>query len=204
MNIKYIYFDQGEVLFTNDWEFDSPEKDKTFFSFYGLSREVFSNSRKKFIDLLFRGKITEKEYWKNVLVDAGATNRSPEMAIKLARKYQTYKPGMKSLIDILKKNKMPIGIISTTHKEMWNFKLKKFNVQQYFDPIITSFETGFVKPEKEIYNIALNAIGVKPAEILFIDDSQNNIAGAEALGINVILFENAENLTDKLKNLNIL
>ncbi len=204
MPIKFIFFDQGEVLFTNDWDFYNTEKDRKFYSYYGISKDQFFISRKKFIDLLFRGKITEKDYWNKVLVDVGASKTSSDKAINLARKYQTYKPGMENLIEKLKKNNIPMGIISTTHREIWNYKLKKFNVIRYFNPIITSFETGFVKPEKEIYKIALKRAGVKPNECLFIDDSQNNVVGAKELGMKAILFESSKKLADDLKSFQIL
>jgi putative hydrolase of the HAD superfamily len=45
-----------------------------------------------------------------------------------------------------------------------------------------------VKPAAEIYRHTVAALGVSPAEALFLDDRPENIRAAEALGINSVLF----------------
>ncbi|MEM7368858.1 MAG: HAD family phosphatase [Bacteroidota bacterium] len=50
------------------------------------------------------------------------------------------------------------------------------------DHLCYSFEMGLRKPGKEIYLQALETLGWKAEETLFLDDSKNNIDAAEALG----------------------
>ena len=52
-----------------------------------------------------------------------------------------------------------------------------------FDGIVVSGYEGVIKPEPEIYKCLLERYGLVPEESLFIDDSENNIAAAKALGI---------------------
>lgn len=58
-----------------------------------------------------------------------------------------------------------------------------------YDVIIDSSEVGAIKPEAEIYDIAVERAGVPPAEILFIDDSRTNLMAAEREGWQVLWFD---------------
>jgi len=59
-----------------------------------------------------------------------------------------------------------------------------------FDGIVVSGYEGVIKPEPEIYHRLLNRHGLVPGETLFIDDNDNNIASAKALGMYGIVFTN--------------
>jgi putative hydrolase of the HAD superfamily len=55
-----------------------------------------------------------------------------------------------------------------------------------FDPIILSCNEGYAKPDPEFYDIAISKLGVKPDEILFVDDQQKCIGPAQALGMSTV------------------
>jgi HAD superfamily hydrolase (TIGR01509 family) len=198
MEKPFIYFDQGQVLFTNDWEFPSEEKDRLFYGYYGLSPETFYPARKTYIKDLQRGKITERDNWQKVLKKTGANNSDPEFAISLARKYQAWIPGMEDLVRKLHEEGYPLGIITTSHREIWEFKVAHFGIKKIFRQMITSYETGYIKPEKEIYETALAKAGQDPEGVIYIDDSKENIEAAKSLGIEVIIFTGAEGFKDRL------
>lgn len=58
-----------------------------------------------------------------------------------------------------------------------------------YDVIIDSSSVGAIKPEKKIYEIATERAGVKPEEILFVDDDRANLRAAEHLGWRVLWFD---------------
>ncbi|HEX8227332.1 MAG TPA: HAD-IA family hydrolase [Candidatus Saccharimonadales bacterium] len=55
-----------------------------------------------------------------------------------------------------------------------------------YDVIIDSSEVGAIKPEARIFNVAAKRAGVKPSEILLIDDDRPNIMAADKLGWHVL------------------
>jgi FMN phosphatase YigB (HAD superfamily)/DNA-binding XRE family transcriptional regulator len=55
-----------------------------------------------------------------------------------------------------------------------------------YDAVIDSSEVGHIKPEAEIFQLATERSGVKPEEILFIDDSRTNMIAAEKFGWHVL------------------
>lgn len=58
-----------------------------------------------------------------------------------------------------------------------------------YKAIIDSSEVGVIKPESKIYEIAQKAAGVKPQEILLIDDGRTNLVAADKLGWRVQWFD---------------
>lgn len=58
-----------------------------------------------------------------------------------------------------------------------------------YDQIIDSSVVHAIKPEKDIYQIATARSGVKPAEILLVDDSRTNLMAAERADWHVLWFD---------------
>ena len=58
----------------------------------------------------------------------------------------------------------------------------------HFDILVLSCEHGLLKPEKEIYELALDAAGALPGEALFIDDNADNVEGARRVGMSSFRF----------------
>ena len=61
-----------------------------------------------------------------------------------------------------------------------------------FDDLIFSAEVGLAKPDRRIYELALERLRVQPAEAIFIDDMPGNVEAAQAIGMAGIRFVNTE------------
>jgi putative hydrolase of the HAD superfamily len=55
-----------------------------------------------------------------------------------------------------------------------------------FDDVVISAEVGMRKPEERIFLLALDRLGLSPAECVFVDDVEGNVAAAQALGMSVV------------------
>ena len=64
-----------------------------------------------------------------------------------------------------------------------------------------SFIEGVVKPDPEIYKILLNRYDLKAEECVFIDDTEENVIGAEKLGIKGIVFTGYEDASARLNEI---
>jgi epoxide hydrolase-like predicted phosphatase len=60
-------------------------------------------------------------------------------------------------------------------------------VEELFEQVIDSHEVGVRKPSSEIFEIALQALGVEPERSVFLDDLEANVEGARALGMTGIV-----------------
>ncbi len=64
----------------------------------------------------------------------------------------------------------------------------------HFDAVIDSSKVGVIKPDPKIYEIAEAAAGVKPEEILFVDDSRANLIPAQKRGWHVMWFNDYDSI----------
>jgi HAD superfamily hydrolase (TIGR01509 family) len=60
--------------------------------------------------------------------------------------------------------------------------------EKIFDEQFYSFEIGFAKPEAGYFRTIMDRIDVSPSRVLFVDDHDDNVAGARGIGINSELF----------------
>lgn len=70
----------------------------------------------------------------------------------------------------------------------------KVEIIKDFDWLFLSHEIGHRKPEKEIFEYAIDKTGIAPEKIIFIDDIQEFVEAAGRLGINGILYTDINNL----------
>jgi 2-haloacid dehalogenase len=80
----------------------------------------------------------------------------------------------------------------------------RYDVFALFDDIVVSGEVGLVKPDREIFELAIRRIGRGVEECLFIDDSETNVAAASTLGFRTIRFVSPEQLEKALEKEGIM
>lgn len=104
-------------------------------------------------------------------------------------------------VDIMKRLKRagyPVYGLSNWSAETFPLVREKFVFFDLLDDIILSGEVGQIKPEPEIYKIALQRIGRPAPECLFIDDSLANIEQARRMGFAVVHFKSPAQLEKEL------
>jgi HAD superfamily hydrolase (TIGR01509 family) len=91
-------------------------------------------------------------------------------------------PGLVELLAALEEHKIPKGIATSSRRPFVERVLGQFGFQRRFAPILTSEDITRGKPDPEIYVKAAHGIGVAPAEMLVLEDSQNGCRAALAAG----------------------
>ena len=79
------------------------------------------------------------------------------------------------------------GLLTNNAKEFQEFWRPLMPLDELFDDVIDSSEVGIRKPDRRIYELALERLGVTAQEAVFVDDAPGNIAGAEVVGITSVL-----------------
>ena len=70
-----------------------------------------------------------------------------------------------------------------------------------FDGVVISGEVGVRKPEPRIYELGAEAIGLPPAECVFVDDLPGNLKPARELGMATVHHTSAEETIPQLERL---
>ncbi|MEX1997489.1 MAG: HAD-IA family hydrolase [Candidatus Andersenbacteria bacterium] len=95
-------------------------------------------------------------------------------------------------------------LFSNTNPLHYRQALKNISFLKMLKPHFLSFKIGALKPSPEAYQHVITKLGCEPSELLLIDDSRSNIAGAKACGVKAYLFRDVTRLETQLIKLGIL
>jgi len=79
----------------------------------------------------------------------------------------------------------PIWLLSNHRSEWLRPRLQQFGLEGFFERILISDQTGFVKPDENAFLEIMD--GKSPDRVLYVDDKQKNIDVAKRLGACTIL-----------------
>jgi HAD superfamily hydrolase (TIGR01549 family) len=80
------------------------------------------------------------------------------------------------------------GIVSNSFAGARTREQAAYGFEDLCDTIVYSHEVGCIKPDPRIYEIACEQLGVGADRTVFLDDLQDNVDGALAVGMEAILF----------------
>lgn len=96
---------------------------------------------------------------------------------------------------------LPIYSITNFNHETFAETAQRFPFLTEFDGIIVSGDVRLTKPDPAIYHALIQKYNLIPNMLLFIDDRADNIAAAQKIGFNGIIFNNALQLRSDLENI---
>jgi HAD superfamily hydrolase (TIGR01509 family) len=91
-------------------------------------------------------------------------------------------PGLFELLSHLEQWAIPKGVATSSRRAYIESVLRKFELVERFDLLLTSEDVVEGKPHPEIYLTAASRLGVRPAEMLVLEDSENGTRSAAAAG----------------------
>lgn len=77
-------------------------------------------------------------------------------------------------------------------RERLDVRFDPGELDSLFDVVVASGDVGLIKPERQIYEMVADKLGVSPDECVMIDDVEEFCRGAEAVGMQSIHFESTE------------
>lgn len=92
-------------------------------------------------------------------------------------------PGVKEMLVILREQGYRLGIVTTKFAYRVQNIMKKFDAEDLFDVIIGVGDVTKVKPDPEGLLLAVERLGVKKEDVLYVGDSFVDAQAAEAAGM---------------------
>jgi len=184
-HIKAVIFDMGGVLLRTA---DVTARE-TIAARYGVTRselETYIFSSESSIQSE-KGALSDVEHWQNVMCHFGQP-----IGDYLAL-YDEYFSGDfidQRLLDFAAslKPRYTLGLLSNAWDNARVLLSQRFDFLDRFDVSIFSYEVKARKPDPAIYHAMLERVSAEPGEALFIDDVQENVAGAMAVGMHALRF----------------
>jgi putative hydrolase of the HAD superfamily len=99
---------------------------------------------------------------------------------------------MIELMRELKASGLKMAMLTNNVREWEPLWRSMLPVDEIFEEIVDSAFVGCRKPERRIYELTLDRIGMPAEACLFVDDLRPNIEGAEAVGMQAVHFRDNE------------
>lgn len=198
--IKAVIFDVGGVLHTDEMKFVQQD----IISTLGLTKKMYDNNYPKLIQPLSKGQISEKQFWSLFLKETNSKQDVPRKSLftkEFNKRYKVNKDVSK-IAKSLKEQGYKLAVLSNTITSHVKIN-KKMGIYNNFPIQIFSCEVGLNKPDPDIYKLALDKLGTKSEETVFIDDKQEFVNVARKLRLKGIVFKDANNLIEELKKLDV-
>ncbi len=113
--------------------------------------------------------------------------------------------GMPELVAELDAADVPLFAITNFSDEFFTpFRAQEAALFDRFRDIVVSGAERLMKPHAPIYQLALTRFGLAPHEALFVDDRQDNVDGALAVGMHAVRFTDAATLRADLARYGLL
>ena len=159
-------------------------------------REVVHNSP-EFYKLFDRGELTPHEFYDRAVALLGARIGYDEFVPAYVDVFTRNQP----VIDLYKrlKERYTLILLSNTDPLRFGFVRRHFPDILFFDDYVLSYEVKALKPSPEIYKEALRRAAAPTASCVFVDDLEENIAGAASLGLKAILYKPDTDLAQLIK-----
>jgi len=101
------------------------------------------------------------------------------------------RPGVPEYIKQAKAAGLKLAVASSSPRNWVEHYLNRLGLLPYFDAICTASEVKQVKPDPELYELALEKLNIEPNDAVAIEDSPNGARAAVAVGIHCIVVPNA-------------
>lgn len=201
--INQVFFDIGGVLGTNGWD---REQRAAAVERFGLDADDFQYRHEEIVGAFESGEISIDEY-----LDLTVFSESRRFSREEFREYMfsLSEPWLDSLAIVRRlrqsirgrPTRVRMATLNNESRELNQYRIDHFGLCQLFDVFFSSCWLGVRKPTRQIYERVLGMTQAVPASSVFVDDREQNLAPARALGMHVILFRSAAQLAQELAGL---
>jgi epoxide hydrolase-like predicted phosphatase len=196
MTIRALIFDIGGVLVrTEDRRPRGEYARRLGLTYQELDELVFNGGTSAQAAV---GAVSAEQHWEGVLAELNLPAEElpnlqsafwggDRLDTELVKYIQTLRPRYRT------------ALLSNGWSHLRQWIENTWKIAEAFDEVLISAEVGAAKPDPRVYHLALERLGVSPAEALFIDDFIENVEGARAVGMHAILFRSPAQMREEME-----
>jgi putative hydrolase of the HAD superfamily len=195
-SIDFIYFDLGKVILEFNHEIGCQQvSELAGISAAEVDQALFGSGLEVEYET---GLVNCSEFHKRFCSITGSSISQNELLSSMSDIFTPNLP-IFPLIAQLKAANIPIGILSNTCRAHWEYVYGRYKIlQDFFEPLILSYEVESMKPDAKIYQRAIEMAGCNVQKCFFVDDRQENVDGANAAGMDAVLYQSVPELIEAL------
>lgn len=166
-----------------------------------LEQAVFNSRPMRLASL---GQISAQDAWQEVI---SLLNYSGTLQTFVLRFFagDSVDSRLVTLVRFLRANGYKVGLLSNAPPGLAvaGGTAARWGMEGLFDCQVFSHQVGALKPDSRTFTAALDALQAQPSNTVFIDDAAENIKGAEAAGLNALLYRDTDSLLSDLRLLGV-
>jgi putative hydrolase of the HAD superfamily len=199
-SIKAVILDYGKVLVRSP----TPQEFSRMAEVLNVDFELFYKLWEASRGDYDRSDLTAEEYW--LKLAAQCNTSADDKQIDILRKLEVEiwvhaDPMMLDWLSRIHAAGIKTALLSNMPTDLMTHVLNNLPWMQRFTFKTFSAEVRLIKPDPAIYKQTLEGLGVAAPEALFVDDRENNVQAARALGMHAIEFHSVEQLRRDLEKL---
>jgi putative hydrolase of the HAD superfamily len=178
---KAIVFDYGEVISVTP----TPEDRAALTELAGGDAERFWPAYWRHRNALDQGTLSIQSYWRGIERELGESWGDATVHRLWLADFRSWLTIDHDTLDVLldlKDGGTRMALLSNAGRDFGSY-FRHGTLGDLFEQVFVSGELGTIKPSPEIFEHVMSSLGVTPDQTVFIDNKEENVRGAEALGI---------------------
>jgi putative hydrolase of the HAD superfamily len=197
---RILYSDIGGVLGTNGW--DAALRRRVASQFH-IDLEEIEPRHHLMFDSYERGYMSFEEYLRYVFFGSAR-----EFTIEQVRKFTydqsiAWPENIEFFRQVKHANGLKIGLISNEGRGITEHRVGKFGLRELADFLVISHCVRLRKPDREIWQLALNLAQATPHESIYVDDREMFARVAAEMGFTAVHHVSLEDTRERLRGLGL-
>jgi putative hydrolase of the HAD superfamily len=141
-------------------------------------------------------KIAERDYWSRRAAEVGRLFGQEWDTQTLFRRTHGPDPNLNVRLEALstvrkaKAAGLRVGILSNELELFYGREtIESLEILRPMDCLVDATHTHILKPDPRAYTLGVEALGLRPSEIVFVDDQARNVEGARKAGLAAVKFD---------------
>jgi putative hydrolase of the HAD superfamily len=198
--ITHLFFDIGGVLGSSGWGEEARARAVDRFALDGPD---FDRRHREVVGRWEEGRLTLDEYLDCTVFDVARPFSREEFTAFMFAQSRPHPAAIAVAAALAATGRYRLMTINNESAELNVHRLKAFGLTPIFTAFFSSCWLGVAKPARRIYELALAMTEAEPEQSVMIDDREQNLPPARALGMRAVRYTTPESLRRDLAALGI-
>jgi putative hydrolase of the HAD superfamily len=201
VSLTHVFFDIGGVLGTNGWDREQRARALQKFS---LEDEDFEHRHHQVVSEFETGAMSLEEYLDVTVFYTPRLFSREDFELHMLSLSEPNAYTIQVAKHVAASGRVRVMTMNNESAVLNAYRIERFGLTSIFSAFLSSCWMGVRKPSRVFFERALGIAQADPGSSLLIDDRDQNIAPAAALGMNTIHYQNPESLARELAQYGVL
>ena len=201
MSLTHVFFDIGGVLGTNGWDREQRALARQKF---GLEEDDFEHRHHQVVSEFETGAMSLEEYLDVTVFYTPRLFSREDFELHMLALSEPNAYTIEIAKHVAAAGRVRLMTMNNESAVLNVYRIERFGLRQIFLAFLSSCWLGVRKPSRVFFERALGVAQADAESSLLIDDRDQNIAPAAALGMHTIRYQNPESLARELAHYGVL